>query len=718
MAALAMALLIFSVVISIYSASTSYQQMRYNQATETINNLREDFGRALIGVLAKFTQRYNETAEMESPRILAYYLFSYWTRSASRAFAADGVQLNFTLSNITLQYPGVFFGFNLTEARFTNNQLAKLFWYTPQSMSVVSASFDANLTGQGFYGWHEDALFLLNMTLDVPSIHQESINGTNYAVLNVYLNREYGQPVEDLSPSNFNIAYFDSVGKSWRNAIVSLLSNNGGGSYTLYLLNATGQAIPSPYYKYLLVWAQDTRGIIVESYTYTYVEYTIQENAIRNVLGPIPKPDETYALETLLNGSMLWFNTPLAQSGGFVPIPMPPVKQFRVYSTVNGPSDTNLVEIPSQVEVWTPDYLTPTLQFADWVRRFDVGDKLVFLVNFANSSINQQRVRIYWLFDADAPPPAYRVSINSSGIYVDINNTVYTARLVPNQGNSWAVDWTISMYYGSYHAEFLINGVGWVRMNGGGNWIPHILPGGDWNVLVGPIRAVAYRASADVMRVEPKPGGGANDLLQLVDSPGAFNHTDIVLIPYGTKYIQLYEDIIWRQTWTDHRYYSFLTMISGTSSDQGSAIRVTNWAHQRTDLSVHSGTYSSSPGTHDIDSNFMYWYGQYNNRGTLGFGEAVLPNLAYVNAIKGLFPGSSRLWIWTSADFARRVLDSLAYMYDGNINNWMTIPAGKRVSWTAGIWAYGGNGYGDLDTYYRMFVEAYYPTIVNITGGM
>jgi len=122
-------------------------------------------------------------------------------------------------------------------------------------------------------------------------------------------------------------------------------------------------------------------------------------------LGPIPKPDETYALETLLNGSMLWFNGPLAQSGGFVPIPMPPVKQFRVCSTVNGPSDTNFVEIPSQVEVWTPDYLTPTLQFTDWVRRFDVGDKLVFLVNFANSSINQQRVRIYWLFDADAPPP-------------------------------------------------------------------------------------------------------------------------------------------------------------------------------------------------------------------------------------------------------------------------------------------------------------------------
>ena len=90
---------------------------------------------------------------------------------------------------------------------------------------------------------------------------------------------------------------------------------------------------------------------------------------------------------------------------------------------------------------------------------------------------------------------------------MDIDNTVYTARLVPNQGNSWAVDWTISMYYGSYHAEFLINGVGWVRMNGGGNWIPHILLGGDWNVLVGPIRAVAYRATADMMRVEPKPGG-------------------------------------------------------------------------------------------------------------------------------------------------------------------------------------------------------------------
>ncbi len=695
-------LLIFYVAITVHVTSTSYQNLRYEEVKEVVDNFNEDFRRALKYILAHMTQEYNATAEMDIPRYNAFERFTLWMKTAIRTFSARGIQINFTFNKVLLQPEKLLFGRLRVPERYVYD-LAKLYWYSPQSISAISANFSLNVPGSGFYGWSGQMLILLNMTVHLDSIENDNQLGTKVTIT---LNREYGEPVEDLSVNNFKIAYFEKSTSKWENAKIVTLLNNGGGNYTIYFKSVNNRIIDEPYNRCIIVWAVDNRGIIVESYTYTAIEYVIQENAINQFYPNVPKPEEVYALEIILNGTILWFNRQLAFSGTYPPIPMPPVKQFRVYSTTNGPNDPNLKEIPSQVEVWTSNYLVPTLQFAEWRRRFSVGDKLVFLLNFSNPGVYQQKVRVEWLWDADAPPPSYLVRMNSTGIYVDIDNQRYKLRLIPNEGFSFAIDWTFSMYYKNYHVEYSMNGIGYIRVPGG-YWIPHILPAGNWTVLVGPIRAVAYRDTSRTYRVEYE-----NGYREYYDDPGPFKHTEIALIPYKTKYWQLYNDIVWLRDHTDGRYYSYLTMISGTSGDVSSPDRISHWAHQRTDLSVHFGTYSSSHATHDRDQNFLYWYAQYNYR---GFGEAVLPSKGYVDSIKSLIPGNRyEMWIWTSADYARRVIDCLAQRFD--TSGTMTIRKNTVISWFAGVWAYDGNGYDEPNMYYRMFVETYFPTIVSVTG--
>ncbi|MGB9727769.1 MAG: hypothetical protein ACPLZF_05105 [Nitrososphaeria archaeon] len=694
--------LIFYIAIMVHTTSISYQNMRYEETKEIVDNFNEDFRRALKFILASMTQEYNLTAEMDTPRYNSFERFTLWMKTAIRTFSSRGLQINFAFNKVLLQPQKQLFGrYNMPE-RYVYD-LAKLYWYSPQSISAISANFSLNVPGTGFYGWKGQILVLLNMTVYVDSIENDNKLGTKVTVT---LNKEYNEPVEDLTENNFKIAYFDSPTSQWKTAKIVTVLNNGGGNYTIYFKSYDNKVISEPYNRYIIVWAIDNRGIIVESYTYTAIEYVIQENAINQFYPNVPKPEEVYALEVILNGTILWFNRQLKFTGSYLPIPMPPVKQFRVYSTTNGPNDPNLKEIPSQVEVWTSNYLVPTLQFAEWRRRFSVGDKLVFLVNFSNPGVYQQKVRIEWLWDADAPPPNYLIEMNSSGMYVDINNRRYTLRLIPNEGFSFAIDWTFSMYYKNYHVEYSMNGIGFINIPGG-YWIPHILPAGNWTVLVGPIRAVAYRDTSRVYRVEYE-----NGYREYYDDPGPFKHTEIALVPYKTKYWQLYNDIVWLEDYTDRRYYSYLTMISGTSGDVGQSIRVSHWAHQRTDLTVHSGTYSSSYATHDRDQDFLYWYAQYNYG---GFGEAVLPSKGYVDSIKSLIPGNRyQMWIWTSADYARRVIDCLAQTFD--TSSTMTIKRNTVISWFAGVWAYDGNGYSEPNMYYRMFVETYFPTIVSVRG--
>lgn len=316
LAALVMSLMILSVTISIYQASTDYQQLTYDQTTEIVQNLNGDFGRALVNILANLTQSYYVLAEMNTPRYQAFELYSSWTLAAARAYEAEGVQLSFsTPSSGLIQPAGNFYGYS-APSEYVGN-LTKLYWYGPQDLSAIYATYNVNVTGLGFYNWHEEETYLLNMTMDASQADfmnqtKTVINGVSYPVLNVTIDKEGGAPVQDLSASNFWVEYFDVGHNAWLNATL-LVQNLGGGVYSLYVAQANGQPMPDPYWKYLLVTCEDNRGIMVEGYTYTYVDITVQENALSAYTSA--KPSETYDLEMLSNGSLMWYNTILLLAG-------------------------------------------------------------------------------------------------------------------------------------------------------------------------------------------------------------------------------------------------------------------------------------------------------------------------------------------------------------------------------------------------------------------
>ncbi|MGC9202784.1 MAG: hypothetical protein ACP5HX_08990, partial [Thermoproteota archaeon] len=88
------------------------------------------------------------------------------------------------------------------------------------------------------------------------------------------------------------------------------------------------------YYNFTLVQVEDNRGIIVEAYSYCGIKYTIDESAIQwaYLTSTTKKTYGTYLFELLPNGTLYWFEMPLKNSGvNSPPIPIPPVKQIRVF---------------------------------------------------------------------------------------------------------------------------------------------------------------------------------------------------------------------------------------------------------------------------------------------------------------------------------------------------------------------------------------------------
>lgn len=507
LAALVMSLMILSVTISIYQASTDYQQLTYDQTTEIVQNLNGDFGRALVNILANLTQSYYVLAEMNTPRYQAFELYSSWTLAAARAYEAEGVQLSFsTPSSGLIQPAGNFYGYS-APSEYVGN-LTKLYWYGPQDLSAIYATYNANVTGLGFYNWHEEETYLLNMTMDASQADfmnqtKTVINGVSYPVLNVTIDKEGGAPVQDLSASNFWVEYFDVGHNAWLNATL-LVQNLGGGVYSLCIAQANGQPMPDPYWKYLLVTCEDNRGIMVEGYTYTYVDVTVQENALSAYTSA--KPSETYDLEMLSNGSLMWYNTILLPSGIQVPSG---VVEYVPLNLTN--SQSGAVAGGSQI------YLN--VNWASYAAFLDNPvDNYVFF-NAAGYPLNS------WLENGTSSSSTNSriwLQLDSNGIAANSNYTVYLGFysrgenvLGVNSATGWAP--TLSSPYGVYdngaHVfTFYDNFTGtslssaWTKVGGGtvavnngttftttsGNGYVFIASG----VLTAPLIAEAYMTSA------------------------------------------------------------------------------------------------------------------------------------------------------------------------------------------------------------------------------
>ncbi|MEM3404456.1 MAG: hypothetical protein QXJ17_07980 [Nitrososphaeria archaeon] len=752
--ALILALIVLGLAVNIHFTLTEYQRYAYQDYKEILDNLGSDYRNALTTILAKATQEYNLTADLDPPRNNAFSNFSWWTQAAMHAFSSRGVELEFSLKTTVLQESKDLYGTQMPRLYATD--LMKLYWYTPTAISSIYGSVEANISRYGFYGWSKDVLLLLNLTVDVPSIS----NTRDYTTFNILVHRENFEPVNGLKAANIGVKYFDPSLNSWVTAAIKSVLNNGGGNYTLIVTKYTGSdPIPKEYNKYLAVWVQDSRGIIVESYTYTYIDLVIQENAINQFYPGVEKADEVYALETLINGTTIWFNRKLLSSSSIPPLPLPPVKQFRIYTTVNGKDDPNLVEVPSQVEVWSSDYSYPTLEFANWRKRFKTGDKLVYYINFSKAGVTQQKVRITWLMDADARPPEYLLQFqNLTNLWV-VNNGVYRIGFHAGQtalSDPVGIDWNIQVNASDndpskYHVEYRLFNYDYYQPAGSLNykipWGPGDTQG--WTFLQGPVRAVAYRSNDYVLYALPKPGSVVR---------GELYHTEIVIIPYNVNYFQLFFSATTLSRLNNiYQNVVYLTSFAGTAEDyypggpRADRYRLSYGSAQMVDsnlreIGVVNGRFSNTSRVYNIYARTGYnpttakSYGYWTTTYSSFRGQATFYDTATISSLKNArTPANPAMFLWTTGNgYKRDIRLDWAYF---NPDNMITINRGTNFFYNAAGWYYtpGGslvpplqwNGPNWLDEYssavstgddipamyHRMFIEQYHPTIVEVHTG-
>ncbi|MEM3630752.1 MAG: hypothetical protein QXY18_05000, partial [Nitrososphaerota archaeon] len=378
------------------------------------------------------------------------------------------------------------------------------------------------------------------------------------------------------------------------------------------------------------------------------------------------------------------------------PIPPLPIRFLRVNVTRNGYSnnETDLVETISQVEEWSKDLRKPlyVYQRNETSARFGNSSKLVFNIVFP-WGVKDQKVRIWWKDYLETPPPTYGIKLSIKQDFVVIDNGVYKLQLLAKGGYSYYVDWSVSINYSNYHAEFALYGYGIYEMPGGGVWYPMKIPAGDWDwpVVYGPVRAIAHRYT-NIVHDYPNDITITDELL----------HEMYVIVPYNVSYFLWIMNGTWQKTISTN-YLTFIMMITGDSVDEGSPIRLNDWAYQKS-----SGSIKESPPTFNDMSrdkslsieaqDYGYWSAQYRE----GFGAAMILSKDTLNLLKK--QSNNIIYIYTSADFSRRVIDYC------RLSTNIQISQGTKHNIYAAIWVY-DRGYIVPEIWGNMFIEDYYPKV-------
>jgi hypothetical protein len=327
--------------------------------------------------------------------------------------------------------------------------------------------------------------------------------------------------------------------------------------------------------------------------------------------------------------------------------------------------------------------------------------------------------------------------MSASGPFVDIYNGIYTLRLVANISFSYWIDYSVSLIGNGYHTEYTLSGYD-AHIMPGRYWLPDKIPGGNWTVLVGPIRAVAFRNSTVVM--EPSRTKVYTDEL---------SHSMIISIPYNVTYFTWSFRGRWlKRVALSNPYLTYIIMISGTSNDSDTGLR-TKWGSLNStkyhvivngSFSDNSCTdhrtrwWSQNVGYTHVDYTYGNWLALYRE----GFGTTIFASNELINALKVY--GKDQAWIWTTADYQRRVMEYDA-IYFGS-DSYTTIGPSSFYVKVAGmlydggiayssyrnktIWYYhtydssvrafhGSTGVNVPLMYYKMFTGASNPTISNVT---
>ncbi|MBO3799591.1 MAG: hypothetical protein FGF52_00825 [Candidatus Brockarchaeota archaeon] len=718
-------IVILSAATIIYLTSIHHLFFNYNPSREVVLSIDADFERALTRILANATMQYNKTRtvdldidEMKEARTLANKTFSYWFLATQAAYAGRGLNIETEWIDDTIQEEkdiAIRIGWISSQgksgyinpvqhypARALEKKLVKLFWYKPNSISAIGSKISIDSVAKGIVGWESTRIILLNLT--ITSIWGDEKYGLVY--VNVVVLREDEEPVNNLKKDGFELYWFDPTipqGEFWWKRAESSdmveVRYNGGGNYTLIFKpsfhdpNRQGSfwkwGDAPGYFQFIIVRVKDSRDIIVEAYSYSGVEYLIRENAVEPYYPDEPaKIKETYVFELLPNGTLYWFNTALPvrteTEKPVPPIPIPPVKQLRVYATVNRRINPNdFVEVPYQVEVWDSRYLWPSsTNFLGWRKRFASGAKLVFEVNYP-PGCREQAVRVVWLEDCDAEVPNYRIEMKVSGGLARVDTGSYILWIVVDREEASShfphVDWSISLRdrFNNSHVEYILTAYDSYLSDA--YYIPIKFPEDEWSIVPepdpetgvvrAPARIVAFRKSDRVVYTSPHPKQGQEVRDELY-------YEDMIFIPYNVPYFLYSINARWKKRFDiEYSYLVFAGMIGGFPDDRYSSqtIRRFKWGsllENEATGRVVNGTFNNmngyiphrgyAIGRQYGSGAYSYWIALYNESwGTSLFASKQLLDLldTYGKAYKKDGSEVDQLFVWSRGLGASRFME-------------------------------------------------------------
>ncbi|MEM2087479.1 MAG: hypothetical protein QXF52_02240 [Thermoproteota archaeon] len=707
---------ILSVSMVIYLTSTQHLFFNYNPSREIILSIDSDFERALTRILANATDFYNKTVtqggtylfEIDKARETANKTFSYWVMSTQTVYAGKGLSIETQWVNEPVQRKKTielciynltksgepdkpnYYSFNYSERKL--EKLFKLFWYRPNSISVIGADINVDATAQGIIGWRNRRIILLNLT--IASIVPYEKDG--FLEVGVTVLRENGVPVNDLTAGNFEIYLFDRSSPQgaypWKRVSVESITYNGGGNYTLM----TKEVPSNPYfwswswgenrhtpgdYQFIIVRAKDNRGIVVEAYSYPGVEYVIQ-----GVVGTNPlKTKEKYVFELLSNGTMYWYGDKLVCSSPTPPIPFPPVKQFLVEVTENGYTDTLFKEADYQIEAWNDNYEWPiSNEFLNYTRRFMNGSKLVFEVNYP-PMVDKQKVRITWREDCDFTPQKCNIIMElkntGEGRIGIVNGTNYVLEVFIERRKTGLVhvDWSLRLLNknGSWYTDYILPAYdSFYNSTSRTYYIPIKFPDANWTVLPkpinesnrlvskAPVRLVLYNITNLVITTSPAPYKEIRDELEC---------KQLLYIPYDVWYFQYFVDATWKKSVKiNYSYLVFAGMIGGPPDNKYVSQTVQNYkwgSLMVSDTKIINGTFNNVTqpiyhrgdvlGEQPGDEDYSYWTAMYNEK----IGAAIFASKQLLDLMEkygGSYGNRDQLFVWTRGLGASRFME-----YDG-----------------------------------------------------
>ncbi|MEM4521867.1 MAG: hypothetical protein QW738_01415 [Nitrososphaeria archaeon] len=258
-AALALALFALYISLTVYSSSTSYQTLRYNELKEIIANLNIDLDRLATYSLVFATQEYNQSPSVETKNIVEMrvkeYLFK-WMQTVLATHSAKGIKIS------------------------TRLDVLQIFWDYQIGSSQLSVQYTLDVPSIGLYDFKYNSIKLLE--LKILNIKEYSEKKFKYTEISLFVNKEEGLPVDNLGPSNFRVQYYD--GSGWKDADIKSIDNFGG-QYYLNCTTSSAQPIPKVDNKYRVrVYVTDLRGIIVKATSSGSTYYPSNMNIINGRL--------------------------------------------------------------------------------------------------------------------------------------------------------------------------------------------------------------------------------------------------------------------------------------------------------------------------------------------------------------------------------------------------------------------------------------------------